>query len=1336
MFVPKVPFSSAASLRNPRRRQRTSSDESVKQHQAKRQRSNLHDKSRDDDTADDNVISNEEQGISAGLELMANGEFDNDHAINSGIHKQLVLRGAKINDSTGSEADGIIILSRTEHYVVSQLPTLPDQLRGGQDYLSRCVFTPTSEYALVLTQTHAIIWPYSTSSSASAHYEAFTIPIPESCIDPIGQAPLGVLLSSGGSGLPGMMIITPSTGKIVYWETISSVSLSGLSKQRQTGIQGNISGMLSDESAIKVICAEPSGIIVTFSSGRVAHITVRNAQGQPSLMTAFLQTPAGTGNSGLFGSIKHVLGGSGWRKDTVATKTGISHQRGQRDVITATKDGWFEIWDTHWNNGNSLKKKVSIKQDVCRFLGAESVGVAGGEDFRVLDFACVSRKKRDIQASSPDAEEPWSFYILIYLSQSSNCTGLTVVHVSMTGDRPSVISSYAVDIRGLSMTESNVSDAKIFVPRPDDTAFIVLGQSVVLLSLVPGQLSRDLQQPNHSRRWPLPFQDKIHFRGHQYKLLGAGSRVMVNERSIPTCLVMVQGFGVVRIDAVPRINAETKIESVHITAKSKLEQAIFYGARTTNPLDLASKEGLDFSVEELEQAAMEICSELLHSRSSFLSTTGLSIEQNLRLRVKALEDLASLLTRHAMNLSRQCRWELLWGAEKLAAQRAMWKVNEQALVNRDGKPTFLSGIIHSMTEKIQVETTNKNSDNLRRWFLHDTEDIHDVIPWTFSTLMAQKGKTWKSGARTTENIFEASELLLSLLETAFRYRDEHVDLFGLHGEALENGVLLNGYVGLPEFWTSQSTGYIETGNLLNLELDVSRAWTQQTPSKVDENEAQLMRKIGQNTARHIRVLGQIHSERSRWLSAQDDPKYSDEGMAAEEAHVKQRRWHLFKLAGIGHLDDAIRLAEESRDMTGLVELVIELQDQTQHHHLEKGSTRKRQSPWKESSDEFGRKISLYFSKFGEPWADAFFTRQISMKQSGSLFSMNSFQPFITNFLRKRPDLSRIVWINDVVGENDYESATRNLEKLAIGQESDIWSHRVELSLAKLNGLAALEQEKGVQHSTLRECINRVDKLSGVGTIHKMVHDYISSSLQGAIDDKAEVDLAIEHFGNKDLLDRPSLREILNDLLTAIVSRQVIGPDQLVHLLTLLGPPRPSGADGDISEQAFYLALRVIQLNSYYAEQEDASYFLALQRLVWRRCMIRDNWEGISRQLDAPTIGGVSILNTSFFHTLQLCHKSETGKDMKLTSALSPLPPSAILEFSDSDFIASRYQTERQARIIKDLDTERQILQKYVKEADLETRFNEMMAFVKSSGMYFRSITAFIFVQWECQILTK
>jgi nuclear pore complex protein Nup133 len=41
MFVPKAGLSSVVSLRNPRRRQRTSSDESVKQPDAKRQRSAL-----------------------------------------------------------------------------------------------------------------------------------------------------------------------------------------------------------------------------------------------------------------------------------------------------------------------------------------------------------------------------------------------------------------------------------------------------------------------------------------------------------------------------------------------------------------------------------------------------------------------------------------------------------------------------------------------------------------------------------------------------------------------------------------------------------------------------------------------------------------------------------------------------------------------------------------------------------------------------------------------------------------------------------------------------------------------------------------------------------------------------------------------------------------------------------------------------------------------------------------------------------------------------------------------------------------------------------------------
>jgi nuclear pore complex protein Nup133 len=330
----------------------------------------------------------------------------------------------------------------------------------------------------------------------------------------------------------------------------------------------------------------------------------------------------------------------------------------------------------------------------------------------------------------------------------------------------------------------------------------------------------------------------------------------------------------------------------------------------------------------------------------------------------------------------------------------------------------------------------------------------------------------------------------------------------------------------------------------------------------------------------------MHCERVRWLSAQDDPKLVDEGIATEQAHVKRRKWQLFKLAGIGRLEDAVTLAERFRDMSALVELIIELQDQTKGEFSAHDNLSGLPDAINCDSEHLSQKISLYFEKFGESWADAFFTRQISMRQSGILFAMRKFQPFVTQFLRKDAAYLRLGWINDVIGENDYNAAAQSLEKLAIGGESDLWSHRVQLSLAKLAKLAMLEETSAPSDSTFHNDIRHLEDLSELDAVQEVIYAYISPALQGAIDQKAEIDLAIDQFGKWIAEDRPSLHEMLRETLTRVVTRQIIDADQLIDLLTLMDSGEASEhGQNELSGKEFYLALRVIRLEA--SAQQDS-----------------------------------------------------------------------------------------------------------------------------------------------------
>ena len=1192
-----------------------------------------------------------------------------------------------------------------------------------------CSFGTGHGYALVLTQSHAVIWPYLSSASSPSPAEVFTLSVPESCRNTTAEAPHGVLLSTATTGPPALMVIIPSTGKIVYWETVSNATSFGLSRHKQNGLQGSISGLLYGENITEVVNGEPSGVIATLSSGRVVQITVRSSQGKPTIVSNFLRNST-NGSMGLLGGIRNALVGGFWRKEVAAVRPGVSRQRGQRDILVATTNGHVEVWDTHWSNGSILRTQFDIRQHLAESLGPMLADESGDYTLKILDLASGAGNDSNVRGSQAPEAEKQPLYFVVELPQGPNSTSLWVVRMILSDDGR-VWSTRLIDLHH-TRSGSNESKLRLFVSKIGDTGFIVVGQSIIVLSLAQFD---DTIAPQDSHSLPLLFSDKIDLRtGNEYEILGSGFEEAAHHNPLPACFVMVRGFGVVRVSAVPR---QCGAGGEHVTtAKHKLEQAVFYGTMVRNPLDLASRGGLDFPVDELEQAALEICRELLQSNSRYIPSSGIPLDQNLRSRAKALDDLASLLTQRGLPFNNPTQWELLWGAEKLAAQRAMWKIEGELRRKNADEPTFLSRVIDQMSEKFKTKFDSRHgdSDYVRHWFLHDTYRMEHIIPWIFNAIKPQKGQS-KQGRKMAEQIFQASEFSLAVLETAFRFRDEHASLYGLNEEFLEEGVLVTGYEDLPEPWTSHNMAYVETGHLLDLELGSCMAWIQQTMCTVDAPSNDIVKDISKNCARQLRVLSQMHGERIRWLSSQGDPKSMDEIVSAEQSHVKQRRWQLFKLAGIGQLDGAISLAEKFRDMSALVELIIELQDQTKCQLFsEINSDDPDAVVLDKESGELGRKISHYFEKFGESWANAFFSRQISMGQSGVLFAMRKFQPFVTRFLRKNPAYQRLSWVNDVVGENDYSTAAQCLKNLAIEQESDLWSHRVELSLGKLSSLAAWEST-GSAHSTHQSEIKRLEDYAELDAVQEVIHAHITPALQDAIDQRAETDLAVEQFGGHIAEHRPSLHEVLANALTRVVAREVVSIDQLVDLLTLLDTTRaPDYEQTELPGKEFYLALRAIRLGC--CGQRDQSYTSALQKLVWRRCMIRDSWEGMGTRATAEGLSNEAY-DTALFHTLVLClkdrksllssslflslflggggvlvsdHITENENDNSLYVPISPTD--VTLSESELDVLCSQFRSEQRAQVARDLVKESETLCRYMELGNLEFWFKDLLSFAQ------------------------
>lgn len=1032
--------------------------------------------------------------------------------------------------------------------------------------------------------------------------------------------------------------MVPSTGKITFWETLSNAAVLGLIKQKQNGIQGQIPGMMSGEYATEIINAEPAGVIVTLSSGRFAHVTVRDPQGKPAVNAQFLRGMTQSTGGGFFGGIRNVLSATPWRRRIVAAKAGKSSQRGQRDIVIATLSGTVELWDTHWNNGNQLKAQIDAKQAILRSLEEGNL-LPGDNSFDSLQLLDITLKDEAREGNATNGEV--SLWVLATVP-GEHTLPFFIIELNISGSRPFSGVSHSVSYDKCTQDSISRCPPRIVVPQPGHTAFVIFEDGLALVSLMTLNESPSAQLLVDGGSVPSAFQDYIRFRpGHGYAVVGYGVEDFSDAQPYPSCIIMVQNFGLFRVSAFPRSVSEGGVEEGEMTTKSRLEQIVFYESVKTNPLDFTSYAELRASPSALESAALGISDEVLRSTSRFVATAVPSLEQQMKSRAAALQKLAAFLKETKVVLAYATRWTLLWGAEKMAAQREIWRVQEN-LERDSNEHTHLESILSQMGGKFRTlpDTDSGETDPVRHWFIHDTWRMEYVIPWILNGIRDTNKNSSKMEQRLAAQICEASDLSLATLETAFRFREDNASLYGLDGER-NGGVPRPRYSELPEFWTSHNINYVETDQLLNAELNACVQWMRKSASKSGSSEPQVARtikKLEENIPRQFRALAQLYTERTLWCAAQTNQDTVEAGRALQKSHIDRRRPKLFKMAAIGLLEEAMQLAEDFGDMKALVELMVDLRDQIKQRYSTPRATGMAPAGLEVDLENWRKRIDQYFERFGEEWADAFFTRQIVVGSPANLLAMREYQPHLTKFLRKRPGYAKVGWINDVVGERDYDSASKALSNLALSQESDLWSKKVEVSLAKLAKLAVMQQPDqppdvlaGIQAQT-----EFFDNQLHLSSIQETVYEHILPALHGAIDRSAELQLANEQFAKVLVESKPALREALQRGLAKVVGRCPAETDELIDVLTLMDPVQfLEGEGSEVLGCEFPLALRALSDSDF--SQHDPGYREVLEKIIWRRCMTRDNWEmiNVTNQKGDQEMES-TIRDTALFRTLAEC----------------------------------------------------------------------------------------------------
>lgn len=1081
--------------------------------------------------------------------------------------------------------------------------------------------------------------------------------------------------------------------------------------------------MFGGESIRDIISAEPAGFILTFSYGRVAHLTVKDQLGRPAIGVRFLRKSANASGGGFFGSLRNIVSGDR-RKSVAAVRSGRA-TKAQRDVTIITEEGGLEHWSTHLYAGGSLSFELDMKEDLVEALKHNLPDDTENRfAFKVLDFAFVEGSAEGGELTQVDDQQTYSLLLLTSLTQQDTST-LYIVEVYVSRQVSTISVVHPISCYQPAISDTTKLRPRLCVPKPYQVAFVVFETAIVIFSLSKVEESPSSQLLMEGQRLPEPFQDCIKFQSDSlYRVLGFGSEDEQSQARNPSCLVAIQGFGLVRVASAASAVCNVEPQEIQITLKSRIEQAIFFGSVRQNPLDLTTTKHQPHSSEEVEEAVLAISHEILSSTSKYIPKASPSLDHHLKLRAKALQDLAVYVQKHYGPLPRILKWKLLWEGEKLAAAQAMWKVQEEIMKRKpqERKETYWEQLLFFMDSsyRTKADKTKGETDWVRLWLTKDVYRIEFLLNWLFEGHREVKEDNFLGEDEVVENVRESSDLWVAGFDAAYRFREDNAPLYGLGDEIFDtdHGILKSGYKGLPEYWTLEQKT-VRMGECL-LEL-VSKTtlhlWGAPKMNDSSKPSRKSVVHMAHTLPKAVDLYQRMFLERYTWLMEQDheeNPKYLEQAKRMMKWVIKTRREYFYKIAQLGLVQEAIDLAEHWKDMKALVGLNAVASEQLLQRAKERvepsGSEYQRLKVEMKNVQE---RAEGYFVKYGSEWARAHFDEMVVQGELGSLLeegqSDEMKQRYLTQYLRKNPGYQRISWINDVAGESDFDHAARTLESLATKRVDNLWTKKTELCLAKLTRMAALEANRKAKMKGGEVSTKKFDDHLELLNLQARVHSHLLPFIGPVIDATGAQQVALESFGKR--LDGekkfPALRALLNDGLGLLLRDRAVPAERLIDILTLSDPVAYKGHaedDPQIHGHEFWLALKTLRLGEL-----EQSLSEGLARIIWRRAMIRDDWIVLNDTTDKNDEEVTAAMtHTSLFRTL-VDYYEDIQHHLGEPSTVKLLSPSQVLNgevFPKS--VQSRFRENEIELVLRDLEAENQVLKKYVEKGRIELHYGGLL----------------------------
>ncbi|RDA90212.1 hypothetical protein CP533_0477 [Ophiocordyceps camponoti-saundersi (nom. inval.)] len=1238
MFSPSITDGGPATATRSRRRQRPKSSESlVQQPKAKRQRLPLTEQTFLNPEPMPGMVELKAEKLPM-VDAKQDAPLDDAHAP---PRRELTVRAkkSKLGDRPATKGGGGSLLMSTAAFTVSKLPALPDRIRSDWSGNQRAEIFPALGYALSLTPTHAVVWPYNAPAQSP---ETFTFALP-SASKPGDPLPVASLVSpSASSSEPGLVVVMSGSGKVVYWESISSAATFAFIKRDRSGVEHMISGMSSGEKVIAIASAETAGFVLTFSTGRLAHLSLRDSHGRPAITVQFLRTGNNYPAVGIFGSIRHAFSHLATRGDIAAVRADRSSRVGQYNVVALSSKGKLQSWIIHRGGTHEPAGDFDMRESL--LLALQEADPTSRDfhvdSFEAVDFTFVPKglesrylhMSRLSDAMANDNPDLRHLLLLVSMSNRNSSSRYALIETIVTPKdyqigmiRP--ITSYSTPSPQPDLQSTR---PRVYLPRPALVAFIVFNHAAVVASVAVPPASPESQLQADSHVLPTSFEDVVDFREDKiHEIVGSGleeappvtsshreeKRLGRHKTKNPAAVLMVRGAGMVRI-ASTDADKFASDKPPRVSAKGKLEQAVFFGTAKDNPLVFDGRQDFEFSDEEAAKAALEISHEILTSTTPYTSTLPVSMEDNLRARSNALERLMLHLRVMRTKLDRETRWRLLFDAEKMHVAQFLWKRHEDFLAHRlsEDRKTVIVSVVEFIYElhKSQPNRNIGETDPVRHWFINDIYRLEFMVAWTYEVIKIMYKDQVLVEERMSITMYEAMLVYASMHTGAFEFRRDNLALYGLEKEQLRMGILRDGYEDLPEPWTGS---YYVANNSKRL-VELCHTWLEdhadarRTPLGPGVSPSSPLACVYEELPDMVDCMLTSVLEHARWGQANPDRRGSAPEQVKSQDFVRaydaDRRDKPVTLAHLGHWDAAAGIAEKHGCLNALAAILLEHLDVVAELMRPHDVPSSAEDPrLKKLQREKTTHIEECFAKYGETFAFPIYDHLLEKHGVAKVldFELDK-HGFKTRYLRSRPNLARISWIHDIEAERDFDHAADTLMTLGLTGEDQLWKKNVELSLAKLSLLAADEaqvEDNKPKRAARQDLVSRIGKELTVVFIQEMLLDQMQASTYDAVDGAAALNFALEAHSTNIPRRQKALLQVFSDAMARLLDNKALDAMTLIDLLTLVALP----ADSGLACHPFWMAIQVAENACLEDERKDA------KRLAWRRLFIRDDWARIN-----------------------------------------------------------------------------------------------------------------------------